>query len=181
MLFTQDAAAGIADGSITETYRRWKRPQATVGGRYRTPGGFIVVDAVEVVAPEQVPAGVQLRGDPTLPITRVRFHLDADDHDPRAALAEDTDVDESAITARLERLDAASADGPWTLAALEAIEARPECRAADLAASLGRDRDSWKRDVRKLKEMGLTVSLEVGYRLSPRGEAYLRARRVRGT
>jgi hypothetical protein len=28
--------------------------------------------------------------------------------------------------------------------------------------------------VRKLKELGLTESLPVGYRLSPRGEAYLR-------
>ena len=33
----------------------------------------------------------------------------------------------------------------------------------------------FKRDVRKLKEMGLTISLLVGYELSPRGEAYLRA------
>ena len=30
----------------------------------------------------------------------------------------------------------------------------------------------FKRNVRKLKELGLTESLEVGYRLSPRGEAY---------
>jgi hypothetical protein len=29
-------------------------------------------------------------------------------------------------------------------------------------------------DVRKLKNLGLTHSLEVGYRLSPRGIAYLR-------
>ena len=33
----------------------------------------------------------------------------------------------------------------------------------------------FKTDVRKLKELGLTESLEVGYRLSPRGEAVLRA------
>jgi hypothetical protein len=32
---------------------------------------------------------------------------------------------------------------------------------------------SFKRDVRKLKELGLTESLEVGYRLSPRGAALL--------
>jgi hypothetical protein len=31
-------------------------------------------------------------------------------------------------------------------------------------------------NVRKLKALGLTISLEVGYRLSPRGQAYLRAR-----
>jgi hypothetical protein len=43
-------------------------------------------------------------------------------------------------------------------------------RAPDLAASLGRETLPFKRDVRKL---GLTESLEVGYRLSPRGRAYL--------
>ena len=32
---------------------------------------------------------------------------------------------------------------------------------------------SFKRDVRRLKELGLTESLEVGYRLSPRGRALL--------
>lgn len=29
-------------------------------------------------------------------------------------------------------------------------------------------------DVRKLKNLGLTYSLDVGYRLAPRGETYLR-------
>jgi hypothetical protein len=32
---------------------------------------------------------------------------------------------------------------------------------------------SCEADVRKLKELGLTESLEVGYRLSPRGRALL--------
>lgn len=176
MLFTADAAAGIADGSIAVTYRRWKRPQAVVGGRYRTPGGFIVVDAVFRVAGHEVPADVELRGDSSLPVTRVSFHRD-DDHDPRTALANDTEVDIDAVSRRLGRMDAASRHGPWTRASLEAIEANPACRAADLAAALGRTRDDWKRDVRKLKELGLTLSLDVGYRLSLRGEAYLAATR----
>ncbi len=48
-------------------------------------------------------------------------------------------------------------------------------RAPDLAASLGRDTQPFKRDVRKLKELGLTESLKVGYSLSPRGRAWLAA------
>jgi hypothetical protein len=56
---------------------------------------------------------------------------------------------------------------------LEAIEARPAVRAADLAATLDRDKVDFKIDVRKLKALGLTESLEVGYRLSPRGAALL--------
>ena len=57
---------------------------------------------------------------------------------------------------------------------LALIADRPAVRAPDLAASLGRDTLTFKRDVRKLKELGLTESLEVGYRISPRGAALLR-------
>jgi hypothetical protein len=39
------------------------------------------------------------------------------------------------------------------------------------------ERQAFKLNVRKLKELGLTESLEVGYRLSPLGEAFLRASR----
>jgi Mn-dependent DtxR family transcriptional regulator len=60
---------------------------------------------------------------------------------------------------------------------LRLIAERPGVRAGDLAASLGRDQPSFKLDVRKLKKLGLTISLEVGYALSPRGQAYLDARR----
>ena len=57
---------------------------------------------------------------------------------------------------------------------LRLIAERPGVRAPDLAAALGRETLPFKRDVRKLKELGLTNSLTVGYELSPRGRAYLR-------
>ena len=50
---------------------------------------------------------------------------------------------------------------------------RPATRAPELAAELGRETAPFKADVRKLKELGLTESLDRGYRLSPRGQAYL--------
>ena len=53
------------------------------------------------------------------------------------------------------------------------IESHPGRRAPDLAAHFGREVQPFKTDVRKLKNLGLTLSLTVGYRLSPRGEAYL--------
>ena len=46
---------------------------------------------------------------------------------------------------------------------------------ADTAPSGEVERDQFKRRVRSLKEPGLTTSLPVGYRLSPRGPAYLAA------
>ena len=54
------------------------------------------------------------------------------------------------------------------------IAERPGVRAGDLADDLGMERLAFKADVRKLKGLGLTESLEVGYRLSPRGQAWLR-------
>ena len=58
------------------------------------------------------------------------------------------------------------------------IENRPATRAGDLFAGVGYpDLHTFKRDVRRLKELGLTESLEVGYRLSPRGAAVLAAAR----
>jgi hypothetical protein len=100
----------------------------------------------------------------------------ADGPDPREVLSatEDLSADEiAAITARLDRLDAASSYGPWTRATLQAIAERPAVRAPDLAAAFGRETQPFKLDVRKLKALGLTHSLRIGYRLSPRGAAYL--------
>lgn len=77
------------------------------------------------------------------------------------------------LVQRLEAMDRRSKIGAWTLQTLRAIEARPGVLAAKLARSLGRPRDEFKRDVRKLKTLGLTFSLEIGYRLTPKGEALL--------
>src|SRR3546814_8958361 len=95
--------------------------------------------------------------------------------DPREVLRE-TVPDEAEITqilAGLERLDRASPIGPWTFDTLRIIDANPEVRAPDLAAELGRPTPALKRDVRKLKERGLTESLAIGHLPSPRGEAVL--------
>jgi hypothetical protein len=185
----------MADGSITMTFRRWRRPQAVAGRRYRTPIGFIEVDAVDVVRPSEVTqpearrAGYasseslldELRGAEGTPLYRIAFRF-VGGRDRRDELAHDTDLsaaDVAALDRRLENLDRVSRHGHWTAATLAAIAARPALRAADLAATLGRERAEFKRDVRKLKELGLTLSLETGYRLSPRGAAYLELARER--
>ena len=105
-----------------------------------------------------------------------RIGLRVDGPDPRVALRErggPTDDELAAIERRLARLDGASRHGPWTMTVLRLIRDRPAVRAGDLAPVLGQDTQPFKRDVRKLKELGLTESLEVGYRLSPRGRSVL--------
>ena len=193
MLFEQRFWAGIADGSVTLTFRRWKRLQVVADRRYRTGGGIVEVTSVDVIDPTEINdtdarrAGyadaatlvADLRGTTKLLTYRIVFHA-VDEPDPRAELAAsdqlaDDDIDE--IDRRLDRLDRASKHGPWTRQILRLIAERPATRAGDLAESLGREMAPFKLDVRKLKNLGLTISLEKGYRLSPRGEAYLRHER----
>ncbi len=67
--------------------------------------------------------------------------------------------------------DRHSLRGPWIRRVLNLIRRRPEVRAEELAAELSTDKPWFKRNVRKPKELGLTMSLSPGYRLSPRGES----------
>ncbi|WP_199423645.1 hypothetical protein [Actinotalea solisilvae] len=189
MLFDARDGDAIRAGTVTLTFRRWRRAQAVAGHRYRTIHGILEVERVDVVPPGQLTpddarrAGcasveallARVGGDPDQPLHRVAFHL-VDEPDPRAVLAASDDLDDAAraeIDRRLDRLDRASSHGPWTRATLALIAERPAERAPDLAASVGRETLPFKVDVRKLKNLGLTESLAVGYRLSPRGRAYL--------
>jgi biotin operon repressor len=90
-----------------------------------------------------------------------------------AGVLRQADADAAAIAARLARMDAASRHGPWTGAFLAQIAARPAVSSVFLAETLGWERAEFKIHVRRLKALGLTISLDVGYRLSPRGESYL--------
>jgi hypothetical protein len=189
MLFEKRFWQGIADGTVTMTFRRWKRPHVLAGRSYRTAAGILDVLAVDVVDPtsisdeDAVAAGypdaralvADLRGDADRTTYRIEFRR-SDKPDPRAVLAADGDLDDigvAEIERRLDRLDRASSHGAWTRPTLRLIAEHPERRAGDLAEMMGRERADFKLDVRKLKNLGLTESLSVGYRLSPRGRAYL--------
>jgi hypothetical protein len=189
VLIEQRLHAGIQDGTITVLFRRWRRRQVTAGNVYRTAAGRVVVDEVTEIRPSRirrvdaVAAGyptvaavvADLRGAPEDPVFLVRLRPAPDD-DPRALLAASAELSTSdieEIAHRLDRLDRASSHGPWTRTTLALIERRPAVRAGDLAQELGREMLPFKVDVRKLKNLGLTLSLEIGYRLSPRGAAYL--------
>ena len=92
--------------------------------------------------------------------------------DPRIALREEDDLTDDELAALRTKVDAmdARAETPWAWATLELIRDHPAVLAADLGARLGLERDVFKPRVRRLKALGLTESLRIGYRLSPRGE-----------
>ena len=191
MLLKRETLEGIAEGRISLAFRRWKRPTVRAGGELRTAVGVLAIDAVDAISESDItaddarragyPARDALLADlnrrPDGDLYRVAVRLAGDD--PRTALREQDTLDGDAIeaiAARLARFDQSSRHGPWTETVLRLIEASPGVRAPDLAASLDRETQPFKRDVRKLKELGLTESLKVGYRLSPRGRAWLATR-----
>jgi len=174
VLFEKRLRDGLADGSITVALRRWKRTQVLPGRRYRSPDGLVAVTQVDVVDTiddataraagfaSVADALADLAGDG--PITVVHLHR-VDDADPRDVLSNDTDIaDPDKLAKQVERYR------PH----LDLIAAHPGRRAPDLAAMLGIETVDFKRQVRRLKKLGLTHSLRVGYRLSPRVEALLR-------
>lgn len=188
MLFRSREITEIAAGRLKVAFRRWKRPTVRPGGTLRTAAGVLAIETVEpiertdITEAEAVAAGhasreallrmLDTRRDGGL--YRIAFHLAGPD--ARDALRERDDLDDAqlaSIRSKLERMDAAGAEGPWTRRVLELLDAHPAVRAADVAAGLGRERLAFKRDVRKLKNLGLTISLGTGYRLSPRGVAVL--------
>lgn len=188
MLLPPKVSAGVADGSITLAFRRWRKQDVLPGAQFKTAGHVVRVEAVDIVDQaaitdaEAVLAGHQdaeavrkrLAGDETWETYRVRLSYAGPD--PRLALREDTaltDEDVAALDARLERLDRASSHGAWTMRTLGLIRQHPERRAPDLAVIEGRETAPFKIDVRKLKALGLTISHPVGYELSPRGIVYL--------
>jgi biotin operon repressor len=180
---------GLHDGSITVAFRRWRRSQVVAGHQYRTGEGMVQAEAIEVITPADitpalaqaagfpdVPAAIaDLRGDPDLPLYCVRFRR-LSGPDPRDELASThtlTDDEATAIAARLTRMDSAGERGPWTAAVLAQIAERPAVSSVHLAETLDWERADFKLHVRRLKALGLTISLDVGYRISPRGAAYL--------
>ena len=190
MLFPLRVLDAIRDGRVDLAFRRWERARVLPGSRIRTAVGVLEVGAVEVVVRSRLGdedarrAGFDSRDHLLAMLDKRgrgeihRIELRYAGADPRVELRNRADLGQTElddIARKLERLDQGSRYGPWTRTTLELIAARPEVRAEELAAQVGREKMPFKRDVRKLKELGLTESLSPGYRLSPRGKAVLKA------
>jgi len=188
MLFKKEILGGIATGDVTLAFRRWKRPTVKQGGELKTAAGLLRIKTVDLVEENSITnsaarkAGYESVEDlkdtlqPDGALYRIEFQRIG--ADPRIALRENdnlTEGDISEIQTRLERFDARSQVGAWTKMVLQLIAKYPELRAAELAARSQFDKEWLKTNIRKLKNLGLTESLDVGYKLSPRGQAFLTA------
>lgn len=89
-----------------------------------------------------------------------------------AAQAKLTAKQITAIDKKLDRLDASK---PWTRRTLQLIQEQPGVVSTVLSRQMGRERYEFKGLVRDLRDTGLIYNLDVGYALSPRGRAYMKA------
>jgi hypothetical protein len=189
MLFTAATLRGLVDGRVRCTYRRWEVVRPKVGSRFTTSAGVVEVTSITPADQQQLTerdaadggfgsvgelikwCSAKGQGD----LYRVGIVLTGPD--PRVALrgADELDSgDVAALNTKLDRMDRA-AEQPWTRKTLRQIQRLPGVVSTELAAEDGQERHAYKLRVRRLKALGLTESLERGYRLSPRGVAYLAA------
>ena len=91
---------------------------------------------------------------------------------PDADIPQREELPLETVIDKLDKMEARSAQA-WAYAALELIGDNPGVRAGDLAPSFSLETPKFKAKIRRLKQLGLTESLEVGYRLSPLGKAVI--------
>jgi hypothetical protein len=179
VLFNHQVWAGLSEGTVTVAFRRWKRPTVKAGGTLQSPGGLLAIDEVSPISPQDVTeqdavaagyddreavlASLRLEGQ----LYRVQFHRIGDD--PRIELRQRTHFDKD----ELSDLMRAVVRLPWAETVLRLLADNPGVVSTDLAAQVGLERAPFKERVRRLKALGLTESLDMGYRLSPRGAALL--------
>jgi hypothetical protein len=189
MLFNQHHLTGIINGSITLAFRKWKKPSVKEGSLIKTPIGQVKIisvnptSALEITSSEAGKAGFAsldelLKLLATIPTgTIYKIKLAYHSSDPRIALRSQTTItnDEFEILkAKLDRLDTYSKEGSWTRDTLMAIQKHPRLKAAELAKLLSKEKDWLKINIRKLKNLGLTISHDPGYEIAPLGKAFLK-------
>ena len=182
MLFKQDVLERIARGEVTLAFRRWKRSAVKPGGRLRTPAGVLRIGAVDRIGADELTdqdaraAGHRDGGSVLKALGEEdgralwRIELGGLEADERVVLREVAELSEAEwekLRLRFDRWEKAAPGHHRSI--LDLIGSRPGIAAAALAETLGVDKQKFKRDVRALKELGLTESLDTGYRLSPRG------------
>jgi len=185
MLFKVKQLEGIKAGNISLTFRKWKQPRVKKGSQLKTAVGVLEVTGIEEIQLKEITdagaksagykdqaellAVLEKRKEGIIYKIGIRYYSE----DPRIALRNRTELSEAELEQllqKLARLDKFSKKGPWVMKTLNIIQDKPEVLAATLAAELGYEKPWFKLQVRKLKNLGLTISHGVGYSLSPLGE-----------
>ncbi|WP_099367543.1 hypothetical protein [Sphingobacterium sp. 1.A.4] len=188
MLFKEIHLKSIKSGEITLAFRKWHKASVKIGSLVHTSVGLIkisdiqVVNEIDITDQDAIMAGyhdtLQLlksfgpnnRGN-IYKIT-VSYHS----ADPRIKLREQTELSEdqfNELKNKVDKLDRFSKQGNWTNKILLAIKDNPNLHAIGIAKLTGFEKEWLKLNIRKLKNLGLTISQPVGYEISPLGNEYL--------
>jgi hypothetical protein len=189
MLFKEVHLQGIKSGKITLAFRNWQKVTVNSGSLLHTSIGLVKIHSIEginendVTDKDALNAGFtdkeqllkSLRGNTngTLFKIMVSYHS----VDPRIQLREQSELSKQQVedlTKKLERLDQFSKQGSWTKSVLCAIKENPKLHAIGIADLTGFEKEWLKLNIRKLKNLGLTISHQVGYEISPLGKEYLK-------
>lgn len=189
MLFKKEFLTLIEQGKVQTAFRKWRRPSVSESGTLLTSVGQLRIKSIEQIKYEQITddeilnAGYKNRaeldkefsfkeeGD----IYKIQFEFEQ--ADPRIELSENTDISDNEMNEihnKLMRYDSHGKVKNWTLKILETIHVEPGKNAVDYAAKLGYEKEWFKLNIRKLKNLGLTISLTDGYDISPRGKVVLK-------
>lgn len=188
MLFKETHLNGIKSGKINLAFRKWQKASVKEGSLLHTSIGLVAISKLETVSENDITdqdalkAGFtdkkQLLKSLTNTATGMIFKISVRYHspDPRIKLREQTELSEQQFTnlkKKLERLDNHSKQGPWTEKILLTLKDNPNLHAIGIAKLTGFEKEWLKLNIRKLKNLGLTISHTVGYELSPKGNVLL--------
>ncbi len=188
MLFKIAHLKRIEAGEITLAFRRWKKASVKKGSLIHTAVGLIEIcnmeeiEQDEITGRDAVRAGFSDREEllKSLPVksTATLFKITLRYHspDPRIKLREQTELSKQEfeeLRHKVERLDKFSRRGPWTGKVLRAIAENPHMHAVGISSLTGFEKEWLKRNIRKLKNLGLTISHQSGYELSPLGKYFM--------
>lgn len=189
MLFKQKHLEGIKAGTISIAFRKWKKLTVTAGSLIKTSVGVIKIISTKEISLNEISDSEANQAGFTSAqaLTQLlesqkegliyKIEVAFDSEDPRIELRESVTLDEEefeTLKTTLENLDKFSKVGKWTTKTLQVIKENPKMKAADIAVKAKKEKEWLKLNIRKLKGLGLTISHEPGYTLSPRGEEYLR-------
>jgi len=189
MLLNKNLQNRIKNSEIDLVFRKWNKKTVREGGSLLTSVGVMKIHSIDLVTLDEITledvgrAGFSSKQELLESIqdkpggVLYKIKITYDKEDPRKALREKTDITDeefNEIAASLKRIDEYSTNGSWTHAFLIVLDSNKYVYSKDLSEIFQLDQSWVKRNIRKLKEIGLTESTKKGYRLSPRGREFMK-------
>ena len=187
MLIRRPFLEKIKKGEIDLAFRRWNKISAKAGGTLRTSVGIVKIGDISCISESKISEkDAQRAGFPDRKSLMAdlrdnggilyRIQISFGGEDPRISLREDTSFDRASyaeLYLKLRRMDSRSSCGDWTIQILCLIAQNPMLPAIELSKKSGHEKEWLKLNIRKLKNLGLTISHNPGYAISPRGKKFL--------